>query len=201
VCPQWDAAFAGTIEAIEDNLFFLSGTLIEPKHYLDGGVEKDYGNTPDTFREQDLLANYSALAQPERLGALYPPNIVHKDIWDLVGGYSIEFSPGMGSDPDFVAKLWKVGVRHFRIVGDCLVYHFGKATTSRIRHNKAKATFVLKWGHTFRTVKDLVTRYGMPATPKNIALPCRIPATKTLANRLKRLRYAILYLFNNSQKL
>ena len=32
------------------------------------------------------------------MGATIPPNIVHRDIWDLVGGYSIEYSPGMYSD-------------------------------------------------------------------------------------------------------
>ena len=40
------------------------------------------------------------------MGATIPPNIVHRDIWDLVGGYSIEYSPGMYSDPDFTAKLY-----------------------------------------------------------------------------------------------
>lgn len=43
------------------------------------------------------------------MGATIPPNIVHRDIWDLVGGYSIEYSPGMYSDPDFTAKLYMCG--------------------------------------------------------------------------------------------
>ena len=48
------------------------------------------------------------------MGATIPPNIVHRDIWDLVGGYSIEYSPGMYSDPDFTAKLYMCGVRFMK---------------------------------------------------------------------------------------
>ena len=38
-------------------------------------------------------------------------------------------TPGIGSDPDFNMKLWKVGVRIFKGLNSFKVYHFGSITT------------------------------------------------------------------------
>ena len=46
-------------------------------------------------------------------------------MWDVVGGFSEEFNPGIASDPDFNMKLWKHGVRIFKGLNDFKVYHFG----------------------------------------------------------------------------
>ena len=35
----------------------------------------------------------------------WAPSLVHRDIWNQVGGLSEEFFPGTGSDPDFNMKL------------------------------------------------------------------------------------------------
>ncbi|MDR1226900.1 MAG: glycosyltransferase [Prevotellaceae bacterium] len=199
VCPEWDAAFDKAIKSINHHFFFLSGTLIEPHRYLQNSIEKNFGETLEAFKEQQLLSEYGTLKRANCLGALYPPNIVHRDVWDLVGGYSIEFSPGMGSDPDFVAKLWMMGVRHFRILGDCLVYHFGKATTSRIKHNNVSATFIYKWSHTPRTYREVVLRFGLPDTPENIARPYYMPLRKTVKDNLKKWLYAWRYLFSKNK--
>jgi len=67
-------------------------------------------------------------------------------LWDLVGGMSVEFSPGMYSDPDFSMKLWKSGVRLFKGVANSRVYHFGSKSTGRVKKNKGKETFINKWG-------------------------------------------------------
>jgi hypothetical protein len=72
--------------------------------------------------------------------------VVHKDLWDLVGGYSTEFSPGMYSDPDFSMKLWKAGVRIFKGIGSSRLYHFGSKSIGRIKKNKGYYTFIAKWG-------------------------------------------------------
>jgi len=79
-------------------------------------------------------------------GASWPPNVVHKNMWDLVGGFSIEFSPGMYSDPDFSMKLWQAGIRIMYGVGKSMVYHFGEKSTGRVKKNKGSNTFLLKWG-------------------------------------------------------
>ena len=40
-------------------------------------------------------------------------HVIHKDLWKSVGGFSEEFYPGTGSDPDLNMKLWKKGVKRF----------------------------------------------------------------------------------------
>ena len=39
---------------------------------------------------------------------------LYQKTWNKVGGFSEEFSPGLGSDPDFNMKLWNIGVRLLR---------------------------------------------------------------------------------------
>jgi hypothetical protein len=87
---------------------------------------------------------------------------VHKKTWDLVGGYSIEYSPGLYSDPDFSMKLWKAGIRLFKGIGDCRVYHFGGKSTKRVVKNKGYYTFISKWGMTSGTFTKKILRSGEP---------------------------------------
>jgi len=107
VCPEWDKFLWDEIKSLPDNRFFISATMIQPRPFFRKCVISpyDYGRTPETFDEEKLLREYADIPHYDWLGATWPPNVVHKDIWDLVGGYSIEFSPGMYSDPEFSAKL------------------------------------------------------------------------------------------------
>ena len=69
-------------------------------------------------------------------------------MWDKVGGFSEEFFPGTGSDPDLNMKLWKKGVRIFKGLSKFKVYHFSSVTLikkkSLIANNGSK-TFLRKW--------------------------------------------------------
>jgi hypothetical protein len=98
------------------------------------------------------------------MGATWPPNVVHRDVWDLVGGYSAEFSPGMYSDPDFSMKLWALGIRFFKGVGRSRVYHFGGKSTGRVLQNKGYFTFVGKWGFAPGWLTQQVLKRGKPFT-------------------------------------
>ncbi|MFK7948404.1 MAG: glycosyltransferase family 2 protein [Saprospiraceae bacterium] len=145
-CPNWDLPLKQEIDEIGHNNFFLSATMIEP---TDTGnpcvIVQDYGDNLDNFREDKLLNEYNNFIKKNWQGATWPPNVVHIDLWDLVGGYSVEFSPGMYSDPDFSRKLWEAGVRYFKGISASRVYHFGSKSTGKVRHNKGKKTFLLKW--------------------------------------------------------
>lgn len=151
VCPEWDYFLVEEIKKIGHIYFFLSATMIE---YFDTGnpavLVGNYGNSLESFKEDELLTNYKSNIKTDWFGSTWPPNVVHKDIWDMVGGYSVEFSPGMYSDPDFSRKLWELGVRIFKGVGESKVYHFGSKSVSRIKKNKGKNTFLNKWGYTSR---------------------------------------------------
>lgn len=82
------------------------------------------------------------------MGATIPPNIVHRDIWDLVGGYSIEYSPGMYSDPDFTAKLYMCGVRFMKGYKPVASIFETKSTT-RITQELWSNAISIKMGHDF----------------------------------------------------
>ncbi|MBR1798836.1 MAG: glycosyltransferase [Bacteroidales bacterium] len=162
VLPGWDEALSGVIDRQPDKMFYLSGTMIQPHNFLDVGITADYGDSVETFQRDRLLAEYSRLPMSDWQGATWPPSLLHRDVWDLVGGFSIEYSPGMYSDPDLSAKLWMVGVRRFLGVSDCRVYHFETKSTARVRRNDGRVQFMLKWGLTNSEFRQQLTRLGQP---------------------------------------
>lgn len=148
LCPGWDKALLEEIKTIGHDLFFLSSTVIEPVASSNAVIEKDYGHDIASFQEEKLLKEFNEWAQPDWSGATWPPNIVSVRLWDYVGGYSVEFSPGMYSDPDFSMKLWNAGVRYFKGVSKSRAYHFGSKSVQRVKRNKGYHQFIYKWGFT-----------------------------------------------------
>lgn len=164
VCPGWDTALLEEIQALPDNRFFLSSTLIQPRPFFCKSViaPADFGQSVETFDEERLLREFASLPHSDWQGATWPPNIVHRDIWDLVGGYSVEYSPGMYSDPDFSAKLYHAGVRYFKGVSHSRVYHFEARSTHRIIKNDGSTQFLRKWGITSASFMRDVLHRGEP---------------------------------------
>ena len=159
VCPGWDLEIHKEIVKIGHDRFILSSTLIEPypvnnPSYV--SIVKDFGDSIATFRERELLDQYKTFTRDDWYGSSWPPTIVSTRVWDIVGGYSIEFSPGMYSDPDFSMKLWKYGVRIFKGVGASKIYHFQSKSTNRVKKNRGNAMFMLKWG---MSVRDFYNNY------------------------------------------
>jgi GT2 family glycosyltransferase len=186
VCPGWDQYLFSEIKAIGHDLFFLSATAIEPTVTNNGCViVKDFGTDLASFREKDLLQQYLDLEKEDWQGSTWPPNVVHKRIWDLVGGYSIEFSPGMYSDPDFSMKLWKAGLRLFKGVGLSRVYHFSRKSTTRIVHTRGYFTFISKWGMSAKTFSKNFLRSG-ELFDGPLSTPA-IPFSLKLKNQFKKL--------------
>lgn len=167
VCPDWDYHLWQEIRQAADENFFFSATAIEP---LDVGkrcalAPHAFGRTPDDFDEQRLLDTYAALEYHDWNGASWPPSVVHRKLWDLIGGYSTEFFPGFYSDPDFAMKLWQAGVRNFKGVAKSRVYHFLEVSTNKLKRRKVKqanALFLKKWGLTARMFNCFYLRMGTP---------------------------------------
>lgn len=157
MAPGWDTAFYKEIEEAktrEGNRLFLASSTVQPKGHLrrpNGVPVADFGRTPEAFDEKGFLEYMKGNPIPDTWGCCWPPNIVHRDLWDLTGGYSLEFSPGIGSDPDFSAKLWYAGVRYFKTLGDSVCYHFMSASVGRVKRNDGHRQFLRKWGVTPRT--------------------------------------------------
>ena len=144
-CKDWDKYLLNSINNETDNLFYFSGTNIS---YKDGIINYDCGNRPDTFDQSkfDLFCKNDTLKDLQ--GSHWAPHVVHKDLWNRVGGFSIEFDPGDGSDPDLCMKLWNEGVRKFKCISKFKVYHFGSTTTRKkdIYINNGTRKFLLKYG-------------------------------------------------------
>lgn len=150
VLPKWDEHLFAAIEEHGKEDFYLSATLIEP---VDTGnkcvvAPNDFGDSPKNFDELNLLEAQIDLEKRDWYGASWPPSIMHKKYWNLIGGFSPEFYPGMYSDPDISMKLWQAGVRHFKGVGKSLVYHFQSKSTSKVKKNNGRLQFFRKWGIT-----------------------------------------------------
>ena len=110
--PGWDSALLAAIKNIGDHPFMLSATMIEP---VDTGndcvIVKDYGTSIDSFDEGRLLEEYRSLTKGDWQGSTWPPVLLPLELWDIIGGMSIEFHPGMYSDPDLTMKAYQAGVR------------------------------------------------------------------------------------------
>lgn len=162
VCPDWDYFLREAIAIANTDYFFFSSTLIEGKESGNPAVIAPYnfGNDIKSFKEKDLLHTYSAYPFEDWNGATWPPNIVSKKLWDLVGGYSVEFSPGLYSDPDFSMKLLKAGVKLFKGISKSRVYHFQSKSTKKIIMNDGRKQFAIKWGLPSSYLMKKILRVG-----------------------------------------
>lgn len=169
-CPGWDAEIAKSIEQIGHDACLLSGTMIEPVDTGNACVSLgNFGRTPSDFDEARLLASFRSLEKPDWSGSTWPPTVISKRWWHAVGGYSADFSPGIGSDNDLSMKMWHAGCRCFYGVGSSLVYHFISKSTGRIEKNNGRKQFFLKWGIPQSLFDSEFLRRG--ATPAKLSLP------------------------------
>ena len=157
-CPDWDYYLANEINHMDDDMFYLSGTMIN-----NGQINFNCGDTISTFDENKLLSSLDLLKIPNFQGSTWAPTLVSRRLWDSVGGFSEEYFAGSGSDPDFNMKLWKDGVRIFKGIGNSRVYHFGSVVSRRKNDDTVKWSgsrggkiFLIKWGI---SIKFFITYY------------------------------------------
>ncbi len=150
-CPNWDKVFVSDLKKIPENSdFFLSGTMVQP---FESYINLNCGDTIYNFNEQKLLSELPKIKFNDFQGTHWQPSLIPLKTWNKVGGFSEEFSPGLGSDPDFNMKLWNLGVRLFKGLGDCRVYHFSSLSLRKKAWNNGAKTFLLKWGVSIKFFK------------------------------------------------
>ena len=152
-CPNWDKVLLDEVKSLNHDNFYLSGTMIEPNS---GHIVCNFGVNINTFNEDELLSKFKDINFYDHQGTHFAPHLVSKKMWDKVGGFSEEFNPGIGSDPDFNMKLWTEGVRIFKGLNDFKVYHFGSLTTRKKKNfiqNRGDKTFLKKWGFSTKFFK------------------------------------------------
>ncbi|MDE1953088.1 MAG: glycosyltransferase family 2 protein [Betaproteobacteria bacterium] len=186
-CPGWDAALIDAIDHQPHDLVYLSPTIIEPRSTVNPlTIVRDFGSTAETFNEAAMVEQFASDPRGDRLGQASPVSVVSKRWWHMVGGYSIEFSPGMGSEDDLMMKFWVAGCRHYAVIGDSRIYHFACRSTGRVRRNHGARTFVTKWGV---TQGDFKRRSLLPSAIPQVPPQPMLEPTPT--GRLKRAVYGL----------
>ena len=162
-CPGWDSELVNEIENIGHKNFYVSGTMVGA-----GQVKFDAGQKIDEFDEEKLLKNLNKIKTFNFQGTTKCPGLIHKDIWNKVGGWSEEFSPTGGDDTDFAMKLWKNDVRIFKGLGNSLAYHFGSITTRKkdkslftYLGSRGNKIFLKKWGISINFFEKFYLRSGL----------------------------------------
>ena len=126
-----------------------------------GQVKLDCGDSIKNFNEK-IISQYKKIKYYDFQGSTWAPHLIHKDLWNKVGGFSEEFFPGTGSDPDLNMKLWNEGVRIFKGLQHCKVYHFGSIVTRQKEKkfntitesgSKGSKLFLIKWGFSVKFFK------------------------------------------------
>ncbi len=171
--PGWDKVFLDEINKMPNNLYYFSGTMIQ-----NGQVNLDCGENLDNFNENKLLKEFKNIDYYDFQGSTWAPHIIHKEIWNRVGGFSEEFFPGTGSDPDLNMKLWNIGVRSFKGLKNCMVYHFGSIVSRKYKDKNTKTEsgskgdkiFLRKWGF---KIKFFIKYYLRGCYSKNGKIYCK----------------------------
>jgi len=164
--PDWDFFLLEEIKKLDHIYFSICGTMIEHSttQYSSMIAPHNFGKTVKEFDEERFLKEYKALPFADWNGTNWYPMVMHRSIWNLIGGLSTEFYPGMGSDPDMMMKLWNCGVRYYKGVSQSRVYHFTSRSTARVKKNDGNKQFLLKWGLSKSTFFDMYLRLGQPFT-------------------------------------
>jgi len=161
--PEWDHHLYEEIKKVNHLYFCITGTMIEhteTRYNSSIIAPHNYGKTIQEFDEQKFLKEYKSLAFHDWNGGNWYPLVMHRHIWNLIGGLSTEFTPGMASDPDMMMKLWHCGVRYYKGVSQSRVYHFGSKSTGRVKKNDGNKQFLLKWNISKSTFFEFYLRLG-----------------------------------------
>ncbi len=201
-CPGWDEVLKNEVDTIGHNNFYLSGVMMN-----NGPIRFNAGLDINNFDENKVLNEYQNYNHYDFQGSTWAPHLLHKDLWEKVGGFSEEFFPGTGSDPDLNMKLWKEGVRIFKGVNNCKVYHFGSIVTRKYKNHptiitesgsKGGKIFLLKWGITIKFFKKFYLR-----SDQKYDGPLKKPVKNLnffIKLMLCKLNYIYLKLINNFKK-
>ena len=80
-------------------------------------INYDCGSDLLILMKKNLIIFVKMMILLDLQGSHWAPHLIHKEVWDKIGGFSEEFNPGDGSDPDFNMKLMELeGVEFLRVL-------------------------------------------------------------------------------------
>ena len=171
-CKNWDKFLIDEIKEQKNNFYYLSGINVSTRFGL---INYDCGDTINNFDKKKFSKFCDDDKTPDLQSSHWAPHLIHKEMWDKIGGFSEEFNPGDGSDPDFCMKLWKENVRIFKAVSKFKVYHFNSLTTrkGKVDLNNGTKMFLLKYGINPKFFRKYFLRGSNSVIPyiKNLSEP------------------------------
>ena len=163
-CKNWDIFLTNEINKQENNLYYLAGTNVSKQYGL---INFDCGSSIDDFDKNKFDTFCLKDNTPDLQSSHWAPHLVHRELWDKIDGFSEEFNPGDGSDPDICMKLWLKNVRIFKGISKFKVYHFNSVTTRNkgIKLNNGTQQFLLKYGITPRFFRKYYLKGNISVLP------------------------------------
>lgn len=134
--PNWDINILRYLKRQPDNLF--SFNVIEPTGENYKYLHYDAGQTPDTFREADLLEFYKKNVEGKtgpNIISVNHPVACTRELWDKIGGVDNAYFPGWTSDIDWSKRAYDLGAKQV-MVKNAAVYHFVSSTLKRKEFDK-----------------------------------------------------------------
>ena len=164
--------------AFERDTRCLSPKLIEPRVGAPTFEVQPFGGAGGDFDKEAWLKfaeTYPYTTEPLRSG-FNLPFLISKELWDLIGGYDINYDPwGSNGDSDLEYKIKLAGVQPHQNV-NCPVYHFSQTSGTFHPDNDAArfrnyAYFKEKWG--FDRTDDGIweATFEIPEPPERIYTP------------------------------
>jgi glycosyltransferase involved in cell wall biosynthesis len=162
LAPDWDFYLYEEIKTHKDEKWCISSTMIEPYNKKIPCIiaDKNFGRHPSEFDETRFLNEYQSYPFDDWTGSQWYPMVLPTFVYRAVGGLSVEFFPGMYSDPDFMIKLWHYGIRYYKGISKSRAYHFGSISTGRVKRNDGRSEFMLKWGISANTFFNNYLKIG-----------------------------------------
>jgi len=138
-----------------DKYSCVSPKLVEPRPGAPTFLVEPFGGAGGDFDKQKFLSFVKNYQTPNKRFLLKRgfnlPFLIKKELWDLVGGYDINYDPwGSNGDSDLEYKIKLAGVQPQQNEA-CLVYHFSQTSGTFNPENDSYrfanyAYFKEKWG-------------------------------------------------------
>lgn len=133
--PDWFEKLTAHIQHSEG---CVSPQLVEPRDGAPTFIKYFCGGVGGDFDKQKFL-NFAEKHNSEEAvlrSGFNLPFLLKKEIWDLVGGYNVNYDPwGSNSDSDLEYKLKLAGIQPLQDTG-CLVYHFSNTSDTFVPENR-----------------------------------------------------------------
>ena len=156
----------------------ISPRLVEPRKGAPTFIEYFCGGAGGDFDKQKFLdfVKDNTSGPATVVHGFNLPYLINKELWDLVGGYDINYDPwGSNGDSDLEYKIKLAGIQPFQS-NYCFVYHFSQTSGTFLTENDSfrfrnYAYFKEKWG--FDRTDDGIweANFEIPKPPERIYQP------------------------------